>query len=145
MLISCRLLLLFLGCFFFSSKISVLFKNKSFMDITSFNLDLTGQTCWHVKGLFWVQIICKYNQQSTAAFITLCLLVTFAVNFWKPFWTQIRLDKMSAPIWIQTVWHLDGIPETNFGNSKKKFQQMLILKAPRKKWIWKCRLLQIIA
>ena len=26
-------------------------------------------------------------------------------------WTQIRPEKMSGPIWNQTVWHSDGIPE----------------------------------
>ena len=29
-------------------------------------------------------------------------------------WTQIRPNKMSGLIWIQTVWHPDGIPERVF-------------------------------
>ena len=36
-------------------------------------------------------------------------------------WTQIRPNNMLALIWIQTVWHSDGIPETIF-------QKNLILK-----------------
>ena len=37
--------------------------------------------------------------------LTLCLLVSTADNLCKQF-----VNKMSGLIWIQTVWHSDGIP-----------------------------------
>ena len=40
-----------------------------------------------------------------------------SVVCWLPLqtvWTQIRPDKMSGLIWMQTVWHSDGIPERIF-------------------------------
>ena len=43
-------------------------------------------------------------------------MVTYVIC-WKPLqtvWNQIRPDKMSGLIWIQTVWHFDGIPERFF-------------------------------
>ena len=45
-------------------------------------------------------------------------------------WTQIRPDKTSSLIWIQSVWHSDGIPD-------RDFPKKLILKkksAADKKW-----------
>ena len=44
--------------------------------------------------------------------LTLCSLATTFVVCWYPLqtvWTQIRLDKMSGLIWIQTIWHADDI------------------------------------
>ena len=58
-----------------------------------------------------------------------CLtLMTFMKEFFKKkqvddkkllqtFWTQIRSDKMSDLIWIQTVWHSDDIHERIFRKS----------------------------
>ena len=42
--------------------------------------------------------------------LTLCSLVSPL----QTFLTQIRPDKMSGLIWIQTVWHSDCIPERTF-------------------------------
>ena len=42
-------------------------------------------------------------------FKTLSLLV--ATRFEFAVWTQIRPDKMSGLIWVQTVQHSDDIPE----------------------------------
>ena len=54
------------------------------------------------------------------------LVATFVVCWWplETVWTQIRPDKMSGLIWIQTVWHFDGIPEkvnfqTKYTDDKK--------------------------
>ena len=46
--------------------------------------------------------------------LTLCLLESSADNLYKTFLTQIRPDKALGLIWIQTVWHSDGIPEKVF-------------------------------
>ena len=54
---------------------------------------------------------------------------------WKCFqtvWTQIRPDKMSGLIWIQTVWQSDGIPERfflniNFDKSRQTTKKHAIL------------------
>ena len=42
-------------------------------------------------------------------YFTLYPLLLSADNLCEQFWTQIRPDKMSGLIWIQTVWHPDGI------------------------------------
>ena len=47
-----------------------------------------------------------------------------SVVCWSPqqtVWTQIRPDILSGLIWIQTVWHSDGVPERIF----------------RRSWFWK--------
>ena len=43
---------------------------------------------------------------------------TSVVSWWilQTVWIQIRPDKTSALIWIQAVWHSDGIPERFFWN-----------------------------
>ena len=41
------------------------------------------------------------------------------LTFAKSVWTQIRPDKMSGLIWIQTVWHSDGIPKRAFEKPDK--------------------------
>ena len=51
---------------------------------------------------------------------TLCLPVATSAIYWQPLqtvWTQVRPDKMLDLIWIQTVWHYHGIPETIFRNN----------------------------
>ena len=44
--------------------------------------------------------------------LTLCLLVSSADNLCKQLTDpdQIRPDRMSRHVWIQTLWHSDGIP-----------------------------------
>ena len=34
-------------------------------------------------------------------------------------WTKIRTDRMLVLIWIQTIWHFDSVPESNFEKSQK--------------------------
>ena len=35
-------------------------------------------------------------------------------NLWKTVWTHIRTNRMSALIWIHTIWHIDRVPERFF-------------------------------
>ena len=92
--------------------------------------------------LLWVAGIFNYKICSTFFFCRFfileassfawckCLLLRIAEKkdnslptgflFWWPFQTayiQIRPDKMSGLIWIQTVWHSDGISEIFFPKS----------------------------
>ena len=37
-----------------------------------------------------------------------------SANLCKQFWNQVRTNKMSGLIWIQSIWHSDTIPEKMF-------------------------------
>ena len=74
---------------------------------------------WHLsEDKSFIYQWCIYAKEKSA------ILKLFANNCRLPLqkvWNQIRPDKTSGLIWIQTVWHSGGIPERSF----------------RKKWFWK--------
>ena len=75
---------------------------------------------WHTPKLF-ISLVLKFEK----VHLTLYPLVVNFIVRWYPLqtvWTQIRPDKTSGLIWIQTVWHSDGISERFFEkvNLKKK-------------------------
>ena len=52
--------------------------------------------------------------ETLGGILTLYLQVSSAEKPFQTVWTQIRPDKRSGLIWIQTVGHSDGIPERIF-------------------------------
>ena len=71
--------------------------------------------------------------------LPLFLLAATFVDCWKPLqtvWTQIRTDRMSVLIWIQTVWHSDSVP-VNF-LWKSLFWKSIFLKALFCNCHWLC-------
>ena len=76
--------------------------------------------CIFFKSVFLKKLELKYNLhmlQVCDAVSFLNHLPTSAVCCWyslQTVWKQIRLDKKSGLIWIQTAWHYDCIPERIF-------------------------------
>ena len=70
------------------------------------------QTVWHLMDFFFKKLIQKKKHYFNS-------LPSSGVS-WYPLqtvWTQVRPDKMSGLIWIQTVWHFDGNLERIFWKS----------------------------
>ena len=68
---------------------------------------------WGLSHKNWLSV----NKET---FLTLCLLeVTFVICRLplQTVWIQIRTNKMSVLIWIQTIWHSDSVPEIIFWKS----------------------------
>ena len=79
------------------------------------------------QGFPWLKICCSqhFSQiekvlarkfQQVVLYLTLCLiclLIAFANS-----WSQIRPDKILGLIWIQIVWHPDGIEKIQHPKSK---------------------------
>ena len=55
-------------------------------------------------------------------------MVKLTVMTSETVWTQIRPDKMLGLIWLQTVWHFDGIPERLFEKVYLKKKNLQITK-----------------
>ena len=51
-----------------------------------------------------------YYRSTEVVPLTLYLLAVYSCSYLQTVWTQIRPDRTSGPIRIQTVRHSDGIP-----------------------------------
>ena len=77
----------------------------------SLDTDQDQQNVW--VNPHWIHHWVRWRITGWAFFL---LVSTFVVCWWplQTVWTQIKTDRMSVLIWIETVWHSDSVIKRTF-------------------------------